>query len=337
MPIPLNKDTEAAVPAKDIVLVAFDGAEAIDIAGPASVFSKAEVLHPGTYLLHIASPGGGSVHTNAGLSISGTCKLQHLPGTIDTLIVVGGDEAPLRAAIAEQGVRAWLSEVAPRVRRMTSVCTGAFALAAAGLLDGRNATTHWSALDLLQTIRPQVRVQRERIYVHDGSVWTSAGVTTSIELALALVEDDLGHAVAMDIARTLALPMLRGGEHPQLSQALQAQDTASHRLRELIAWIGTHVQGDLSVEALAGRVQMSRRHFARAFAAETGCTPARFVERIRVAAAAELLRRTQWTQDRIASRSGFRSVDALQRAFARQHGITPRAYREGESADAELK
>ena len=322
MPTVQNKDEEAAVYARDIVLVAFDGAEAIDIAGPASVFSKAELLHPGTYQLHIASPAGGSVRTNAGLSIAGTCKLQQLPAAIDTLIVVGGDEAPLRAAIVEQGVGAWLSEIAPPIRRIASVCTEAFALAAAGLLDGRDATTHWSALDLLQKMRPQVRVQRERIYVRDGSVWTSAGVTTSIELALALVEDDLGHAVAMDIARTLALPMLRGGEQPQLSQALQAQNAAGHRLRELIAWIGTHLQEDLSVEALAERVQMSQRHFARAFAAEAGCTPARFVEQNRVAAAAQLLRRTRWTQERIASRSGFRSVDA------RQYSLTPRAYRE---------
>lgn len=334
MPAFPNKDEEAAVSASDIVLVVFDGAEAIDIAGPASVFSKAEQLHPGTYRLHIASPAGGTVQTNAGLGIAGTCTLKQLPATIDTLIVVGGEWVQLRAAIAKQGVAAWLSEIAPRTRRVTSVCTGAFALAAAGLLDGRSATTHWGFVDLLQRMRPQVHVQRERIYVHDGSVWTSAGVTTSIELALALVEDDLGHAVAMEIARTLALPLLRDGEQPQLSQALQAQNAASHRLRELIAWIGTHLEEDLSVEALAGHVQMSPRNFARAFAAEAGCTPGRFVEQARVAAAAQLLRRTRWTQDRVASRSGFRSVDSLQHAFARQYGLTPRAYREGELAAA---
>jgi transcriptional regulator GlxA family with amidase domain len=166
--------------------------------------------------------------------------------------------------------------------------------------------------------------------VQDGPVWTSAGVTTGIELALALVEDDLGHAAAMEIARTLALPMLRGGEQPQLSHALQAQAAASHRLRELVVWIGSHLQNDLSVEALAMRVQMSPRNFARAFAAETGCTPARFVEQTRVAMAASLLRQTRWTQDKIAHCSGFRSVDALQRAFTRVHGATPNAYRTGE-------
>lgn len=330
MPTSRHKDENTADSASDIVLVTFDGAEALDIAGPASVFSKAEQLHPGTYRLHIASSAGGIVLTNSGMSIVGTSKLQQLPPEIDTLIVVGGEEAPLRAAILQQGISEWLSEAAHRTRRIASVCSGTFALAAAGLLDGRQATTHWRALDLLQRIYPQVLVQRDRIYVRDGRFWTSAGVTTSIELALALVEDDLGHAVAMDIARTLALPMLRGGEQPQLSQALQAQDAACSRLRELIAWIGTHLQENLSVEALAERAQMSLRHFARVFAAETGCTPARFVERARVATAAQLLRRTRWTQDRIATRSGFRSVDALQRAFARQHGLTPRAYREAQ-------
>lgn len=325
---PDDTDEKAAIPASDIVLVVFDGAEAIDIAGPASVFSKAEELRPGTYRLHIASPAGGTVLTNSGLSLFGTQKLEQLPPQIDTLLVVGGEEAPLRAAILEQGVSKWLSKVGPRTRRIASVCSGAFALAAAGLLDERQATTHWSALDLLGELFPQVRVLRDRIYVHDGPVWTSAGVTTSIELALALVEDDLGHAVPMDIARKLALPMLRGAEQPLLSQALEAQDAASHRVRELVAWISTHLQDDLSVEVLAQRVQMSPRHFARAFAAETGCTPARFVEQARVTAAAQLLRRTSWTQDRIAARSGFRSVDTLQRAFARKYGLTPRAYRD---------
>lgn len=324
---PGHTDEKAAISASDIVLVVFNGAEAIDIAGPASVFSKAEELRPGTYRLHVASPAGGTVVTNSGLSVFGTQTFEQLPTDIDTLVVVGGDEAPLRAAIREQGVSDWLRKVGPRTRRVASVCSGAFALAVAGLLDGRQATTHWSALDLLEKVRPQVRVLRDRIYVHDGPVWTSAGVTTSIELALALVEDDLGHAIPMDIARRLALPMLRGPQQPQLSQTLEAQDAASHRVRELVAWISTHVQEDLCVEALAQRVQMSPRHFARAFTAETGCTPARFVEQARVTAAAQLLRRTSWTQDRIAARSGFRSVDTLQRAFARQYGVTPRAYR----------
>jgi transcriptional regulator GlxA family with amidase domain len=319
---------KTAIPAKDVVLVVFDGAEAIDVAGPASVFSKAEQMRPGTYRLHVASPRGGCVCTNSGLVFEGTDPFGELPSRIDTLVVAGGDEAPLRAAIQEQHVSEWLSKAARSTRRIASVCSGAFALAAAGLLDGREATTHWSALDLLQQVRPSVLVRRDRIYVRDGNVWTSAGAVTSIELSLALVEDDLGHEVSMAIARTLALPMLRGGEQPQLSEALQAQEGASRRVGELIAWIGTHLGEDLSVASLAERVSMSPRHFARAFAAETGYTPARFVERARVTAAAELLLRTRWPQERIADRSGFGSVDALQRAFVRQHSMTPKAYRD---------
>ena len=332
MPTLPHKDEEAALSARSVVLVAFDGVEAIDIGGPASVFSKAEAMRPGSYRLQVASPAGGTVATDCALSLADTQALRDVPRPIDTLIVAGGDEPAVRAAIVRHGVAAWLAEVAPATRRVASVCSGAFALAAAGLLDGREATTHWRVCDQLQMLRPQVRVQRERLYVHDGPMWTSAGVTTGIELALALVADDLGHAVSMDIARTLALPMLRGGDQPQLSQTLQVQAGAGHRLRELLAWIGTHPQQDLSVQALAARVQMSPRHFARAFAAEAGCTPARFVQQSRTAFAAQLLRQTRWPQDRIAERSGFRSVDALQRAFVKQYGATPQAYREGDRA-----
>lgn len=323
-----GNDEKAAFPAIDVVLVAFDGAEAIDVAGPASVFTKAEQLRPGTYRLHTASPTGGTVLTNAGLSLSGFCRLDELPSRLDTVIVAGGEEAGVRAAIVDHEVSAWLSKVAPDARRVASVCSGAFALAAAGLLDGRRATTHWRACDQLQTMWPQVCVERGLVYVQDGPVWTSAGVTTGIELALAMVQDDVGRDVAMDIARTLALPLLRAGSQTQLSDTLQAQSAVRHRLRDLIAWIGLHPGEDLSVGALAERSHMSERQFARAFAAEAGTTPARFVEQARVAAATRMLRQTDWTQEKIASSSGFRSVDAFQRAFRREHGITPRTYRE---------
>lgn len=323
-----RRTAKPAVAPRHVVLVVFDGAEALDIAGPASVFAKAEQLHRGSYTLHVASAGGGDVVTNAGLVIHNCEALAELPAQIDTLVVAGGDEAPLREALRDGRICNWLAAAGTRARRVASVCSGAFALAAAGLLDGRKATTHWAALDQLQRVRPRVHVQRDRIYVRDGRIWTSAGVVTSIELALALVEDDLGHAAAMAIARTLALPMLRGGEQPQLSQALQAQETASRRIGEVVAWIGTHVGEDLSVAALAERARMSPRHFARAFTAETGCTPARYVQQVRLAAATELLLRTQWTQQRIAERSGYGSVDALQRAFVRHHQETPRSYRD---------
>ncbi len=332
MPDPRDNDEEAAVPAREVALVVFDGVESIDVAGPASVFTKAEQWRAGNYRLRIASPKGGAVATNGGLTLTDTVALAALPEALDTLVVAGGEEPGLRTALAEQGLADWLAQAAPRARRVASVCTGAFALAAAGLLDGRACTTHWRVCDLLQRARPQAQLQRDRIYVRDGPVWTSGGVTTGIELAIALVEDDLGHDAAMEIARTLALPLLRSGGEPQLSDALQAQAGASHRLRELVAWIGLHLREPLSVEQLAERVQMSPRHFARAFVAETGCPPARHVEQARVARAAQLLRQTRWPQEKVAQESGFRSVDALQRAFARQHGVTPQAYRGGPGA-----
>jgi transcriptional regulator GlxA family with amidase domain len=331
-----DKDKHAALSAKgertttttrEVVLVVFDGVEAIDVAAPASAFSKAAELVPGAYRVSIASPGGGDVATNSGLTLAGTHTLQSLLGPIDTLIIAGGDEAALRAAILEQGAGAWVAEVAPRVRRVASVCTGAFALAAAGLLDDRQSTTHWNTCDLLQTLCPKTRVQRDRIYVRDGPVWTSAGVTTGLDLALALIEADLGRPTAVQIARNLALFMVRGGVQPQVSPALAAQAEASSRLRELVAWIMGHLAEDLSVDALAERARMSPRNFARAFAAQTGSTPARFVAQARVDHAAGLLLQTDWRQDKVASRSGFGSVDAFQRAFRKQLGVAPDTYR----------
>ena len=230
---PAGNDEKSAFPAIDVVLVAFDGAEAIDVAGPASVFSKAEHLRPGTYRLHTASPTGGMVVTNAGLSLAGFCRVDELPTRIDTIIVAGGEEAGVRAAIVEHEISAWLAKVAPGVRRVASVCSGAFALAAAGLLDGRRATTHWRACDQLQTMRPQVCVERGLVYVRDGPVWTSAGVTTGIELALALEEEHLVRHGSMKIASTQALPMLRAGEQEQLRHTMMSQSAVRHRLRDV--------------------------------------------------------------------------------------------------------
>lgn len=201
---------------------------------------------------------------------------------------------------------------------MASVCTGAFVLAAAGLLEQREATTHANACELLAQLCPGTRVQRDRIYVRDGALWTSAGVTTGLDLALALIEDDLGRATAMQIARDLALFLLRPGSAPQHSPALQAQTDASARLRELMAWVQGHLTHDLSVEALAQQAHMSPRNFARAFAAQARCPPARFVALARAQQAATLPRQTDWSQDKVAQRSGFGSVDAMARAV-RQH------------------
>jgi len=303
---------------REVVLLAFEGVEAIDVASPASAFSKASLLVPGAYRVRIASPRGGTVATSAGFALADTLPLDAVQGPIDTLVVAGGEEDALRRAIFDDGAGRWLAQAAPHARRVASVCTGAFVLAAAGLLEQREATTHANACDLLAQLCPGTRVQRDRIFVRDGALWTSAGVTTGLDLALALIEDDLGRATAMQIARDLAVFLLRPGHAPQLSPALQAQADASARLRELMAWVQGHLTHDLSVDALAQRAHMSPRNFARAFAAQARCTPARFVAQARTQQAATLLRQTDWPQDKVAQRSGFGSVDAMARAV-RQH------------------
>lgn len=317
----------ATVGTRDIVLVVFDGVEALDVAAPASAFGKASELVPGAYRVILASPRGGRITSNSGFAIADTHVLDACQGSIDTLVVAGGDEAALRTAILEEGVGTWIASAAPRIRRVASICTGAFALAAAGLLDQRSATTHWNACALLQTLSPRTAVQHDRIFVQDGPVWTSAGVTTGLDLTLALIEADLGRSIAMQIARNLALFVLRGETQPQISPALQAQADASTRLRELLAWISGHLDQDHSVQALAERMCMSPRSFARVFAAETGTTPARFVTQARLNHASTLLRQTDWPQDKVAHRSGFGSVDAMARAFRQFAACTPTQFR----------
>lgn len=186
---------------REVVLLAFEGVEAIDVASPASAFSKASLRVPGAYRVRIASPRGGTVATSAGFALADTLPLHAIQGPIDTLVVAGGEEDALRRAIFDEGAGHWLAEAAPHARRVASVCTGAFVLAAAGLLEQREATTHANACELLAQLCPGTRVQRDRIYVRDGALWTSAGVTTGLDLALALIEDDLGRATAMQIAR----------------------------------------------------------------------------------------------------------------------------------------
>lgn len=300
-----------------VVMLVFDGVEAIDVAGPCSVFSQAAACVPGAYAVCLVSPLGGKVSSNSGFSLADTQSMNGVAQTIDTLLVCGGDEAALRAAILEQGVAQWIACRAPNARRIASVCTGAFALAAAGLLKDKRATTHWNACGWLQELSPATRVLNDRVYVQDGNVWTSAGVTTGIDLALALVEADLGRPLALRIAKNLALPYLRSGRDAQLTPSLAAQADVGPRLRDLLPWVEGHLTEDLRVEDLAQRVNMSPRNFSRAFRAQTGHTPAQFVAQARLGQALRLREQTDWPQEKIAQVSGYRSVDALQRAFAR--------------------
>jgi transcriptional regulator GlxA family with amidase domain len=246
-------------------------------------------------------------------------------GAIDTLIVTGGEGAfdASEDARVVQAVR----RLAGRSRRVTSVCTGSFVLAAAGLLHGKRATTHWVACDYLARLHPEITVEPDPIFVRDGNVWTSAGVTAGMDLALALVAEDRGRDVALRVARQLVMYVQRPGGQSQFSAQLGAQFAARDPLRELQTWINEHPEADHAVERLAARVAMSPRHFARVFRGEVGCTPAQYVERVRLEVARRLLETTSLSVEEIARGCGFGTVETLRRAFARRVGATPTEYR----------
>lgn len=310
-----------------VVFVAFDGVEALDLTGPASVFAHANARAPNAYDLVFASPKGGSVRSACGLSFGNARKLSSITKAIDTIVVAGGEEAALRRAALDQGVAAWLTKAAPATRRVASVCVGAFVLGAARLLDGRRATTHWSSCDRLQALFPRARVAPDAIFVADGKIWTSAGITAGIDLALAMVEADLGAAVAGAIARQLVLFLRRPGGQAQFSETLAAQSHTPGRLAETIAWATDHPDADLSVAALAARAAMSERTLARRFVEEVGRTPAKFVMNLRLNRAKTLLEHSNLSIDAVAARSGFGSADTLQRAFREVLKVTPATYR----------
>ncbi len=313
---------------KTVVIVAFDGVQLLDVAGPSSVFSCVERNRAGSYTIIIASPKGGSILTNSGITLADTVPLKRLPNDIDTVLIAGGDEAPLRAAILDDGVADWAKEIAGSVRRVGSICTGAFVLGAAGLLDNKRATTHWFSCQRLEDLYPAAAVDPQAIFTVDPPLYTSAGVTTGIDLALALVEADYGNAQSARAARDLVVFIRRPGHQAQLSAGLAAQEKASGRIKDLLAWIIDNPTADLSVSALAARVGTSERNFGRIFKQETGRTPAWLVEQIRLERVVDFLERSDWPLAKIAERTGFGSVDALQRAFRRKIGTTPIAYRE---------
>jgi len=305
------------------VIVALPEVQPLDVTGPAEVLSAAAQLSPGAYAVEVASPGGAPLDTGSGYALAPSAALEAVHAPIDTLIVAGG--AGARDAAPE--VVAQVRALAERSRRVASVCTGAFVLADAGLLDGRRATTHWAYCDDLRRRRPQVAVERDPIFVFDGPVRTSAGVTAGMDLALALVEEDLGARVALQVARWLVLFVKRPGGQSQFSAQLAAQAADRAPLRELQAWMADHLDADLSVPALAERACMSERNFARAFKRETGMTPAAYVEALRVERARLALESTGAPVDAVARQCGFGTVETLRRAFARRLGVSPAAYR----------
>ncbi len=303
-----------------IVFVAVPPIQIVDLTAPFEVFARC-----GGYRVELATSGKSRLITSSsGLVLAGAKHYRDLRGPIDTLMLPGGDGAEELACDA--AFMEWLRKTAGRSRRVCSVCTGAFLLGAAGILDNRRAVTHWHYCGLLQQKFPKVKVERDPIYIRDGNIYTSAGVTAGLDLALALIEEDQGSKRALQIARDMVMFFRRSGGQNQFSSLLSAQTRASRPIEELQAWVIEHLHADLNVPALAARCRMSPRNFARVFAVESGLTPARFVEQMRVEAARALLQTTRYSLKETASRCGFGSSDTMRRSFVRVLGVGPRNY-----------
>jgi transcriptional regulator GlxA family with amidase domain len=316
----------SAVTSRNIAIVGYDGVQSLDVVGPWEVFSMANTFtRTRVYEPILASPDGGDIVSNSGLVLAGSLALNDLPDDLDTVLVAGGNETGLRSM---ERALPWLRARRGTTRRLGSVCSGALVLAAAGLLDGRRATTHWGACEIMREFRPEVLLEPDAIFVADPPFYTSAGITAGIDLCLALVEADVGPDVALAVARNLVLFMRRPGGQTQFSAGLNVQAAATPTLRKLIADLAADPTGDLGIPALAARVGMSERTFSRVFHKETGTTPAAFVEMARVDRAKALLETSDWPLARVAERSGFTSLDALHRAFHKRVGATPGDYRE---------
>ncbi len=309
-----------------VVIVAYDGFQLLDLAGPLDVIRAASLLGADpAYSPVVVSPDGRAVRSDSGLTVAvdGTLAWD---GPIGTLLVVGGIGVEAQATDPE--IVGAIRRLAHRAERVASVCTGALLLAAAGVLDGRRATTHWSACATLADRHPAVEVEADRIFVRDGQVWTSAGVTAGTDLALALVEHDHGPELAHAVAGWLVVFVRRPGGQAQFSAQLLAQAARSGPIAELQRWLPDNLSADLTVDALAFRVGMSPRHLARRFKEEAGITPAAYVEALRVEAARRLLESSDLTVAAIARGIGVAHAETLHRSFRRRVGTTPQQYRD---------
>jgi transcriptional regulator GlxA family with amidase domain len=312
-----------------IGVLIFPHFQLLDASGPITAFEVAgRETVPAAYRLRVMAHVAGPVASSSGAQIIAE-PLIHEP--LDTLLVAGGWGTREAYACAE--TLAYVRAAAARARRTASVCSGAFVLAAAGLLDGRRATTHWARAADLARLYPRVRVEPDRIFVRDGAVWTSAGITAGIDLALALVAEDLGEAVAKRAAQQLVVYHRRPGGQSQFSALLEA-DRPDSRFSPLLAWARERLNERLSVERLAERAAMSPRHFARAFAADTGMTPARAVERLRLEVAREEIESSAAPIELVATHTGFGDPERMRRAFLRAFGQPPQALRRAARADA---
>lgn len=315
-----------------IEILAFPDVQLLDVAGPLQVFSTACDLAsrrtPSSDVLPydavVIAAAAGGLRSSSGLGLAAE-PLPAADRPLDTLVVAGG--RGVAAAASDAALVAWLKVKAAHCRRVVSVCSGALLIAEAGLLDGRRATTHWEHCDELRRRHPAIRVEPDPIFVRDGDVWTSAGVTAGIDLSLALVEDDLGRSAALAVARQLVVFLKRPGGQSQYSAALGLQ-SAEGGFERLHGWMADHLAGDLGLAALAREAGMSERSFVRRYRAATGLTPGRAVERLRVEAARRLLSESATPVKRIAERCGFGTDETMRRAFLRVLGASPQDYRE---------
>jgi transcriptional regulator GlxA family with amidase domain len=315
---------------RQVLIVLFDGVQSLDVTGPLEVFTGAAGHQPAghsppAYRATTGSLDGRPVLSSSGLGLVPGGDLRQFPAErIDTLVVPGGEgtRAP------EPELIGWLRSAAPRIRRVASVCTGAFLLAEAGLLAGKKATTHWAYADSLARRFPDVRVDPDPIFVRDGAIATSAGVTAGLDLALALVEEDLGHEVALAVARGLVMYLRRPGRQAQFSAHLRARTARRAPLRDVQQWIGENPAADLSVDALAARAGLSPRQFSRAFSAETGTSPGRHVAAVRLEAARRMLEDPGRGIQQVARACGYGTAEAMRRAFIQSLGVPPASYRD---------
>jgi transcriptional regulator GlxA family with amidase domain len=305
---------------RKVIIVGPPPVQVLDVAGPLEVFS----LAPG-YQIQLATPGTShALETNRGIVFADAIPIAEVCGPIDTLVIVGGPGA--ESGVYDPGFIAWITAAAKQSRRVASICTGAFLLAEAGLLDGKQAVTHWNFCDRMAKDYPRVTVRPDPIYLRDGSIYTSAGITAGIDLSLSLVEEDHGHETALKIARQLVMFLVRPGGQAQYSHMLSHQASASQPLRELQVWMLEHLREPLTIEQLADRVGMSARHFTRVCLRETGINPGQFVDRMRVEAAQQMIDSSSKGLKEIADATGFKSIDAMRRAFVRILGVTAAEY-----------
>ncbi|MEA3005711.1 MAG: hypothetical protein QOI94_980 [Acidobacteriaceae bacterium] len=305
---------------RKVVITGPPPVQILDVTGPLEVFSNA----PG-YDIQLANPGfERTLKTNRGVMLADATPIADVQGPIDTLVIAGGPGA--ENGSYDPNFIAWIAKAGSQARRVASICTGAFPLAEAGLLNGKQAVTHWTFCDRLAREYPRVAVRPEPIFLRDGSIYTSAGITAGIDLSLTLVEEDHGHETALRIARFLVMFLVRPGGQAQYSHMLSHQAVTSQPLRELQVWMLQHLREPLTVESLAERIGMSARHFTRVCLREIGMNPGQFVDRMRVEAAQQIIDSSSRGLKEIADSCGFQSADAMRRTFLRVLGVTAAEY-----------